>query len=96
MEIVIDSPLGKVSFGIEKGDISWAREYNKHIVKQCPSLDADAVGVDTEKGSRSGLTLTLSPLPGREEVVERFVAIGKLQNANFPFRVKEEEDGDRD
>lgn len=93
MEIVVDSSVGRLSFGTEEVEDGWVCKYLGYIIiSRNPSSDVDATGVHRKQG----LELTLYPLPGREEVVERFVAIGKLQNANFPFRVKEEEDADRD
>lgn len=35
-------------------------------------------------------TMHISPLPGHEETVERFIAIGRMKNKDFPFKIFEE------
>lgn len=56
------------------------------------------VGPECEKhNTPTRSTLVIKPLPGCEEEVERFIAVGRLKNEFFPFLISEGElDGDSD
>lgn len=53
------------------------------------SKEEDFDGIDDERSA-----MKIIPNKGREEYVERFVALGRLQNGEFPFVVKGRENED--
>lgn len=90
MEIVIDLKYTHIStyeFSTERtvsGRIGIAHPHNYGRGYKSRDTDDATLGVDAH-GSVEDSVMVIRPLPGKEEKVERFVAIGRLKNKNFPF-----------
>lgn len=91
MEIVIDFGHANMNYEYSTERTVSGRTGNPHPLNHSRRYTSRNREADAH-GRIEDSVMIMYPLPGKEEIVERFVAIGRLQNKNFPFCIANSKD----